>query len=458
MRSEKTRLPFATVSTSPEGTTWTVATDRRFLYDGWNLIAEYEGSAGVPPALTATYLWGPDLSGTPQGAGGVGGLLAVRLLSSVSESSVYPAYDGNGNISAWVSGAGALLARMDYSPFGQLIAHYKFTSDAILSRLHFGFSTKYTDPETGLLYYGHRYYDPVNGRWQSRDPIGERGGVNLYGFVGNDGVGRWDILGKLDRDSAYLRSLAAHQARMEDNDRRFKVDLDRIFDAAITRFSRSPTLSSDEVALHSAVRRLKKAYHSVLIQSAPVGQNDYSSFFGAISLSSFDDLVTASHEAVHAFNDINRTGIPFRSWDNEGMAYGFGHILKWADRILELEEEAGKDIFWWECPAKLRPIQILWTNVWQGGVGRKPGDRDKFDSDGKQILPMTNGDYNNIKKLLGTRVSCETAARVINESPACDKCCFRVSCEVGAWNSWFDYNRGYILYQHDRISVDPLFR
>jgi len=31
--------------------------------------------------------------------------------------------------------------------------------------------------------------------WLSRDPIGERGGLNLYGFVGNDGVNRWDYLG-----------------------------------------------------------------------------------------------------------------------------------------------------------------------------------------------------------------------------------------------------------------------
>jgi RHS repeat-associated protein len=43
--------------------------------------------------------------------------------------------------------------------------------------------------------YGYRYYDPLTGRWPSRDPIEERGGVNLYGFVGNDGVDRVDILG-----------------------------------------------------------------------------------------------------------------------------------------------------------------------------------------------------------------------------------------------------------------------
>lgn len=59
----------------------------------------------------------------------------------------------------------------------------------------FGFSTKYTDEETGLCYYGYRYYDPEQGRWLNRDPIGESGGMSLYGFVGNDGLNQWDNLG-----------------------------------------------------------------------------------------------------------------------------------------------------------------------------------------------------------------------------------------------------------------------
>jgi RHS repeat-associated protein len=45
--------------------------------------------------------------------------------------------------------------------------------------------------------YLYRYYDPVTGRWPSRDPIEESGGVNIYGFVQNDGVNRWDYLGQL---------------------------------------------------------------------------------------------------------------------------------------------------------------------------------------------------------------------------------------------------------------------
>ena len=43
--------------------------------------------------------------------------------------------------------------------------------------------------------YTYRYYDPKSGRWPSRDPIEEMGGLNLYGFVGNDGIGGIDLLG-----------------------------------------------------------------------------------------------------------------------------------------------------------------------------------------------------------------------------------------------------------------------
>jgi hypothetical protein len=46
-----------------------------------------------------------------------------------------------------------------------------------------------------LSYFGFRYYDPVTGRWPSRDPIEEDGGLNLYGFVGNDGVNLLDFIG-----------------------------------------------------------------------------------------------------------------------------------------------------------------------------------------------------------------------------------------------------------------------
>jgi RHS repeat-associated protein len=61
-----------------------------------------------------------------------------------------------------------------------------------------GWSSKITDRETGLVYYGYRYYNPVMGRWIGRDSAGEmKGGNNLFGFCGNNGVCAIDGNGKL---------------------------------------------------------------------------------------------------------------------------------------------------------------------------------------------------------------------------------------------------------------------
>jgi len=57
---------------------------------------------------------------------------------------------------------------------------------------------------TLLSYYGYRYLDTQLGRWLSRDPLGESGGVNLYRFVWNDGVNRADLFGLKDFNGAVL--------------------------------------------------------------------------------------------------------------------------------------------------------------------------------------------------------------------------------------------------------------
>ena len=54
------------------------------------------------------------------------------------------------------------------------------------------------------MYYGYRYYHPALGKWLSRDPIGEAGGLNLSGFVGNGVMDRSDYLGLLFNDGDLL--------------------------------------------------------------------------------------------------------------------------------------------------------------------------------------------------------------------------------------------------------------
>ncbi|MDF1816261.1 MAG: RHS repeat-associated core domain-containing protein [Verrucomicrobiales bacterium] len=59
----------------------------------------------------------------------------------------------------------------------------------------FAFHGEFRDPESGLDNYGYRYYSPHLGRWINKDPIEEKGGVNLYEFVGNDSISSVDLLG-----------------------------------------------------------------------------------------------------------------------------------------------------------------------------------------------------------------------------------------------------------------------
>ena len=162
--------------------------DVRYVYDDWNLVAILDHQSSILYSFT----WGLDLSGSLQDAGGVGGLLFMTVHQG-SEAGIYCyGYDGNGNITALVKASdGTLAAQYTYGPFGELLR----ATGPMAKANPFRFSTKYTDNETDLIYYGYRYYDPSTGRWPNRDPLGERGGRNLYGFVRNNPISLFDYLG-----------------------------------------------------------------------------------------------------------------------------------------------------------------------------------------------------------------------------------------------------------------------
>ncbi len=157
-----------------------------FFYDDWNLVEErvaYTNGA----ASTIRYYWGKDLSGSLQGAGGVCGLLYLTV-----DGSIYiPSYDNIGNVTRYLDANGNTVAQYTYDAFGKLI--FKTGPLADLFRLRF--STKYFDLETGLYYYGYRFYHPVLMRWLNRDPFEEEGGLNLYAQCSNNLMSQFDAVG-----------------------------------------------------------------------------------------------------------------------------------------------------------------------------------------------------------------------------------------------------------------------
>jgi RHS repeat-associated protein len=116
----------------------------------------------------------------------------VTVGSTGSVDRYFPTFDGNGNVNEYLDSTGATVAHYEYDPFGKTTVATGSKANDFSHR----FSTKPLDLTTGLYYYGYRFYDPETGRWPSKDPIEEAGGINLYGFVGNDGIGTWDYLGQ----------------------------------------------------------------------------------------------------------------------------------------------------------------------------------------------------------------------------------------------------------------------
>lgn len=157
----------------------------RYFYDGWRLVKEVE-TAPSGNELVTDYFW-------------ASGERRHELLYVKRAGGIYvPIKDQHLNVVAYVDAAGDVVARYAYDPFGQLTEE----SGAMAAEFRIRYTSHYADVESGLVYYGLRYYAPSLGVWMSRDPLEERGDVNLYRFCLNDPVSFLDILGLLTHPEA----------------------------------------------------------------------------------------------------------------------------------------------------------------------------------------------------------------------------------------------------------------
>lgn len=184
---------------------WTLACETRYTYDGWRVIQERD----VNNTPTVSYTRGTDLSGSLEGAGGIGGLLARSHGYASTNGNWYTHNfyhaDGNGNITYLVNSSQTLAASYRYDPFGNTLS----SSGTLANGNVYRFSSKEVHANSGLYYYGYRFYAPNLQRWLNRDPLGEPGfetlrrkqpsilgdGPNRYLFVRNNPVSKVDYLG-----------------------------------------------------------------------------------------------------------------------------------------------------------------------------------------------------------------------------------------------------------------------
>jgi len=169
-----------------QNSAWMRTSEVRYIYDGMLVIQERDANN----LSAVTYTRGRDLSGSLQGAGGIGGLLG-RTDAANGESACYHA-DGNGNVTCLIKGNQIVVAKYIYDPFGNILSKSGPLADANTYR----FSSQEYHQNSGLLLFLRRAYDPNLQRWLNRDPIGERGGINLYDYVANNPISFVDPFGE----------------------------------------------------------------------------------------------------------------------------------------------------------------------------------------------------------------------------------------------------------------------
>lgn len=143
-----------------------VTETRTYVYDGEDIVFEYVAKTGAT-TRTIRYVHGPGID------------QPLALLNN-GQTYYYHA-DAQGSIVAITNTSQSVTQRYTYDAYGvpKAISVYSFENSYL-------FTGREWDKEIGLYYYRGRYYDPMEGRFISKDPIGFAGGdVNLYRYVLN---------------------------------------------------------------------------------------------------------------------------------------------------------------------------------------------------------------------------------------------------------------------------------
>jgi RHS repeat-associated protein len=155
-----------------------------YVYAGNQVSADLDGNGNV----LRSYVWGA----------GIDNLLAITTYGVTETNTYCPLKDHLNTVYALVDDNGNVVESYEYDAWGKVLS-MKDGSGKALSQSAIGnrylWQGREYDAVTGLYYFRARWYDPVCGRWLSKDPIGISGGLNMYAFCGNNPVNFVDPMG-----------------------------------------------------------------------------------------------------------------------------------------------------------------------------------------------------------------------------------------------------------------------
>gem|GEM_PF-646300 len=358
-----------------------------FLYEGWNLVSELNGGNN---ALIRNYFWGNDQSEYAQDGQSDG-----PLLLSLFGTNCLATFDDKGDICSLINAStGDVQAQYEYDLFGSIIRMTGILAQSNPLR----FSGKYQDEETEAIYYGFRYYTASSGRWLSRDPLAEKGGLNLYALLCNVGIGR-DTLGLSDAD--IVKKIITTELELNHGyEIAAQIGALNTFDILLTEINKCTiVLNSD---------------------------SDHTSGT-TIYFKDIPSAGTALHELSHAY--LNWSLSKLRR--DEGVAYGVEEVV--AEFALPNLRKIEKELKQSPC-GKFDKLSRLWWDYWKdfghvSGPGYTGGNYGVFF---KKNFKFDAEDFKNLAKIYRLQPNCGIISKTFNSYLEQAGCCFRFTCAASA--------------------------
>lgn len=300
--------------------------EQKYLYDGLNEI----GAVNENGEITELRLLGEGLGAE------IGSAVAMEFADKV----FVPIHDHRGSVCCLVDIENQLaVENMRYSAFGEeIIAVSKSINP-------WRFSSKRTDPESGLIYFGKRYYNPSSSQWTTLDPLRSIEGPNHYSFASNNPLSRIDSYGLFSFSTLWQNVCSEVKSICQKTVDMFHTINDYINDNLSLEFNFKAKIEDAACAIFG---KISLTFYGFYSHDEEVGRFGEKEINDKVRITLINGIINARHDLIdslemiskfHGGNNIHFIFHPTEGWTRDVIKGGlvkFGWISPQAEQLAAL--------------------------------------------------------------------------------------------------------------------------